>query len=311
MSNEYFTDKEYGPKPRTEEEMQFDAWGGIVSLINRLISNGSFGLSFPKTCRDGTAIFDTDKKSITLAVKAEINELSQWKKEETWTGDEEVRVDYWPLNPRLKPDTDVILDLICFCYRHIAKPIQFDWHSYYNHYHLKFEQQEGQLEFCKNINRIFSRNSLMYEIKDNGNIVRIPPFVIGDLLKNTPFSTGDSMLNSMLATACNKYLDPHIDIRRESLEKLWDAWERLKTQYSLDTRKSILKLLEEAVPEPMLRDKIDSEARILNDIGNEFNIRHHNRNQTRIEKSEHIDYLFHRLFALIWLLIKSSKIENK
>jgi len=309
MSNEYFTDKEFGPKPRIQEEIEIDAWGGIVSLINNLINNGSFGLSFPSTCPDGSAIFGTDENSMALAVKAEISELSQWKKEKTWGDEEElVKVEYWPLNPRLKPKTYVILDLICFCYRHVAKPIQFNWHSYHSHHHLKFEQQEGQFEFCQNINRIFSRNGLMYEIKEDGNIIRIPPLVVNDLLKNTPFNTGDHELNSMLATACNRYLDPNIDIRRESLEKLWDAWERIKTLLpGKDKKSSTESLLEKASSEEHFRELLNKEAIELTRIGNDFQIRHSETTKIPVKISDHIDYLFHRLFSMINLLLKAVK----
>ena len=275
-----------------------------------MINNGSFGLSFPDICPDGSAIFGTDEKSMTLAVKAEINELSQWKKGESWRDEEDeiVKVDYWPLNPRLKPKTYVILDLIGFCYRHVAKPIQLNWHSYYSHYHLKFEQQEGQFEFCQNINRIFSRNGLMYEIKDDGNIIRIPPIVISNLLKNAPFNTGDSELNSMLTTACNKYLDPHIDIRRESLEKLWDAWERIKTILpGKDKKSSMESLLEKASSEVHFKEVLNKEGLELTRIGNDFQIRHSETTKIPVKVSEHIDYLFHRLFSMINLLLKAVK----
>jgi hypothetical protein len=52
---------------------------------------------------------------------------------------------------------------------------------------------------------------------------------------------------------------------------------------------------------------LDEETRRdLNDFGNGFFIRHANAQQVRLQTSEEIDYLFHRLFAVIRLLLRST-----
>lgn len=255
MSNEYFSDREIGPRPRIQDEIQLEAWGGIVSVINTLIKNGSFGLAFPDTCPEGGATVGTNERSMALAVRSEIPDLVQSERKPTppWGDEGEtelIRIDYWPLNPSQKPSTYTILDLIEFCYRHVAKASQLDWHSYYRHHHLTFDQKNGQSEFRQNINRLFSRNGLAYELQEDGHIIRIPPPVLENLLKVAQFKTGDSELDSMLTIACNKYLTPAIEVRRESLEKLWDAWERIKTVLpGKDKKSSVEKLLEKASPE--------------------------------------------------------------
>ncbi len=43
------------------------------------------------------------------------------------------------------------------------------------------------------------------------------------------FRTGDATLDDLLEASRQKILNRSLDVRRESLEKLWDAWERLKT----------------------------------------------------------------------------------
>ena len=45
---QYFSDKERGPSPRTEETVSPTAWGGIVAFINTLVSTGAFGNRFPE-----------------------------------------------------------------------------------------------------------------------------------------------------------------------------------------------------------------------------------------------------------------------
>jgi hypothetical protein len=40
---DYFSDREQGPRPRTEEVISVAAWGGVVGLVRSLISTGAFG----------------------------------------------------------------------------------------------------------------------------------------------------------------------------------------------------------------------------------------------------------------------------
>jgi hypothetical protein len=63
-------------------------------------------------------------------------------------------------------------------------------------------------------------------------------------------------------------------------------------------------MLERASPETTFRAALDQEARALTDIGNSFQIRHTEISQTPLTLNEHVDYLFHRLFALILLLLR-------
>lgn len=118
----------------------------------------------------------------------------------------------------------------------------------------------------------------------------------------------------MLETARAKYLDPNLQVRLEALEKLWDAWERIKTlEYPADKKKSIKILLDKASNEPNIRARLDREANELTEIGNKFMIRHTEAGKTPITSSAHVDYLFHRMFALIYLLLGDrigKKLEN-
>ncbi|GAH66143.1 unnamed protein product, partial [marine sediment metagenome] len=118
------------------------------------------------------------------------------------------------------------------------------------------------------------------------------------------FNTADTELDAMLESSRSKYLSPDPDIRRESLEKLWDAWERVKT-IEPAPEASVERLLDKATSEAKFREALENEALELTRIGNTFQIRHSETSQIPLESSEHIDYLFHRLFALIQLLLRS------
>ena len=68
----YFSDKQRGPRPRTEEQLTPAAWGGIVALIQTLVSTGAFGYKYPEMCPNGAGPYGTRLlQALSLAVKAE------------------------------------------------------------------------------------------------------------------------------------------------------------------------------------------------------------------------------------------------
>jgi len=297
MSNLYFSEREFGQKPRTENEIGANIWGGLVAYINGLIDNGYFGDKFPEMCPDNDGVVGTNKSTMSLAVSAEFPEIKI------------------PLDASETPPTLIILDFLEFCHEHIAKPIQGYFHKFWGMHHLSFDTESGQAEFRQRVNRILSRNGIAFELQDNGQIARLAPPIVSDYLKGAIFQTGDSFLDLMLETARAKYLDPSLQVRLEALEKLWDAWERIKTlEQPADKKKSIGILLDKASSDPKFRERLEREAIELTDIGNNFMIRHTEMTKTPITSSAHVDYLFHRMFALIYLVLGNrigKKPENK
>lgn len=134
----------------------------------------------------------------------------------------------------------------------------------------------------------------------------IPP-VLFEAMGTLPPS-GDHILDALLGDACRKFRDAAPRSRVEGTEKLWDAWERLKSiEVQGDKRMSVARLLEQCSPEPTFRARLDAEARELTAIGNSFHIRHFETDKESISLPEHYDYLFHRLFALMHLLLFSRE----
>lgn len=132
----------------------------------------------------------------------------------------------------------------------------------------------------------------------------LPPFLI-DAMGKLPTS-GDATLDAMLDDAARKFRDPAPGTRREAVERLWDAWERIKSlDASHNKQLSVQILLNGASREPHFRKVLETDARALTDIGNQFHIRHFETNRTEITSVEHYDYLFHRLYALVHLLLFS------
>jgi hypothetical protein len=68
--------------------------------------------------------------------------------------------------------------------------------------------------------------------------------------------------------------------------------------------------LDQAATEPNFRAVLETEAVNLTAVGNNFLIRHTETNRTPIGSDLHVDYLFHRLFSLVWMLLKNREAQN-
>lgn len=287
MPAEYFSDRENGPRARTEEVINHAVWGGIAAHVQSLMADGSFGFSFPDICPDGSDVVGTNLTLWQSVLKAEHPEIK------------------WPFPDGELPPTLAILDLLEFTHAHIGKPIQGSHHSFFRHHHLTFDRAVGQAEFTQRINRLFARNGLAYELSAEGVVTRLAAPVLRETLSAAVFQTGDTSLDALLSSARAKFLNPDPWVRREALEKLWDAWERAKTiEPGGDKKVQIRALLDLAADEPGFRELLETEAKALTAVGNGFMIRHTETNQTPIERGSHVDYLFHRLFSLLQLLLK-------
>ena len=292
----YFSEREHGESPRINCEISPAVWAGISSLIQRRIDDGSFGKSFPEGCPDNPMrSYGVNGNSFTVAIKAEIPALAG-----------EARV--WQFSSIDMPKTTVILDVIEFCWEYVSKPEQGGYHQFFGHHHLNFDDVAGQAEFRERINRIFRRNGVAFTLTEGGRIERIVPETFSNELRPANFRTGDAFLDELLESARQKFLAPSEDDHRDALEKLWDAWERLKTVDVGDKKLGSQKMLDEAagLDQSKFRALLEQEAVSLTNAGNSLHIRHSETVQERLKTSAHVDYMFHRMFALINLILKTT-----
>lgn len=285
---DYFSDREGGPRARTKVQIEAPEWGGLIALIGGYISNGGFGVDFPEQCPDGRGPTGTDTHALGLALRAEIPGVD------------------WPLQADSVPQTLSTLDLLEFCHSHVAEPIEDSYHEYFDHSHLSFDRSKGQGDFRNRVNRILSRNGVGFALESDGTVVRLVSPILDEDIRQSVFDTGDPTLDALLESARTKFLDPDPATRREALEKLWDAWERLKTlEPGAGKKESVTALLDKSADEPTYRQVLETEANALTNIGNTFRIRHSEVSQVEIRREEQVDYLFHRLLSLILLLVRA------
>jgi hypothetical protein len=293
MAFDYFSDRENGPNPRTSHEITPNAWHGLVRIINNGKGSHSFAEEFPETCFDEPyPICGTSFLQFDVALRAEIPNF-----------------DVGSIDPESDPPPLLIaVDYIEFCHRHISRASYSNFHSYGNHYHYIFDKKSreaGKREFREEINLILKRNGIAFIMTDMGKIERIAPPVLDEVLHSTFFRTSDRVLNDLLEIARTKFLNPDSKTRKEALEKLWDAWERCKTIFVGDKKSSVEMLLRAASNgSDEFFKRLDDEATALTKIGNDFQIRHFETNKYPIASDAHVDYLFYRLFTLIYLVLR-------
>jgi len=290
MEDSYFSERELGLSPRNKEEIDQVFWGGFTALVQARMNDGSLAERFPLNCFDAPIPIGSDEATIKLAFQAEFPSIE------------------WPFDSSNLPDTLSVLDTVEFFYRYISKPTRKEYHSFGKHHHLlSFDQDAGLQEYLKDVNRLFRRNNLAYQLRGDGQVVRLEPAVLRETLTSAIFQSEDRELNRLLDFAREKFRDPDVNIRREAVEKLWDAWERLKTLESGPNKKQQIEaLLTKAIPQPEFRDRVNKEAIALTNLGNDFAIRHTETDKVIISESEYLDYLFHRLFALIQMLLRRT-----
>lgn len=300
--SDYFSERQNGPRARIEQVISPTVWAGLVATVQALINSGAFGLRFPERCLDGQATCGGDTVALAASVSAEMPGLA-WPLE-TFSIDGQ---GYFAERQPFAPDTLLVLDFLEFVHASVAAPISGKYHDYFNHYHLTFDREAGQENFRVTVNRIFARNGVAFEMLPNGRIERMLPLVLGEQLKRSHFNTGDRTLDNMLDECRAKFSDRNPLMRREALERLWDAWERLKSLADPSDKKRSVKIILDAVTSvPSLRQRLETEATELNSIGNSHLIRHSEISQVPVIDVDQVDYLFHRLFAIIQLVLRKK-----
>ena len=295
--SEYFSDREFGLKPRIKHEIDAIAWKGLLSLIQERIDNGALGEKFPENCPDGQITVGTNTTLFWDRVKAEIPDL-----------------DYspYPSWGSIHPSTISILDFLEFVGRYVCKPYRHEnrYHSFYKHYHIVFNREVGLEEFVADVNLIFSRNQLAFEMTPTGKIQRSLSAPVAAMISSSHFNTGDQVLDNLLNRAVDHFLSPKPEALQDALEKLWDAFERLKTiKNNGDKKQAAEALLKEICQDyaPKFSEYVNSEFRILREYGNNLRIRHSETYAEDVKSDKEREYLFLRMYSHIRLVI--SKIN--
>lgn len=202
-----------------------------------------------------------------------------------------------------------LLDLIEFFAENI-KDISERWNNerYRNYQTIDcYDSSEVFADFKESVNEIFYESGLLYELTDEKIIER--------LVEHSPLTAeieksfalvNEPGTRELLNDAVALYKTTNPSARQDSVEKIWDAFERLKTYYTtLDKKYSSEKIVNDmANGNDKFVDLFNEEFKILTNIGNTYRIRHHETNKIDITDIHYYDYLFNRCLSLIALAIK-------
>jgi hypothetical protein len=206
-------------------------------------------------------------------------------------------------------DQYALLDFIEFIAQNI-KDISEGWNNqrYRNYWYIDCLDTSAVFKDYQNeINEIFAESGLLYNLTDNKIIERV--------VENSPLTPEIESRTAVISEKGTRYLlkdaialykTPNPAARQDSVEKIWDALERLKTYYTaLDKKKSAEKVVADmsggqAVYQTLFNDEFIA----LSKIGNGFRIRHHETDKIEISDNRYYDYFFNRCLSLIALAIQ-------
>lgn len=128
-----------------------------------------------------------------------------------------------------------------------------------------------------------------------------------ELLFNKEVSTNDTNLNDLINESKNLYIKGN---KQLALEKIWDAFERLKTYYSSNKQKSAEKICN-ILGSDIKPEYFDNEFKKLTLLGNKYQIRHFETDKLPLQNEITKEYLFFNMLALINFSInKINEVEN-
>ncbi|WGM22878.1 hypothetical protein QEH68_22395 (plasmid) [Paenarthrobacter sp. OM7] len=287
--SDFYTDRLNGPGPRLHDKLPQATAGGLYSLFKTKAHAHWLAQHFPEHCDDGNGVCGTDLGALWSNVRALVPQL----REET------------PYGLELTQEDGVVFDLIEYAAERVAKPVQGPWHPYMKHYELTFAETLGRTEFRKDVNQILQRGGTTYELNREGQIVRLATPEVQQVLDQLKPASGDTELDGLLSRSKELYLSRKADDRALALEKLWDAYERLKTVDIVGNKKQSADALLNNIASTEFRSIVTVEMKNLTDLGNQFMIRHHETDKHQVPE-EAQDYLFVRMGSLIHYLLKVS-----
>ncbi|MDN4604957.1 hypothetical protein P5G61_27270 [Paenibacillus sp. F6_3S_P_1C] len=205
-----------------------------------------------------------------------------------------------------------LIDLIEYVAQNI-KDISEGWNDdrYKNYWDIHCLDTTNVFDDYRNeLNEIFQESGLLFTLTRGKLIERV--------VENTPLSPeietqiqkiSEDGTRELMKDAIALYKTPNPAARQDSVEKIWDALERLKTYYTnLDKPGSVTKVVYDmSSGKSDFIEIFDSEFKALTKIGNSFRIRHHETNKIDITDNRHYDYFFNRCLSLIALAIQYLK----
>ena len=281
------------------ETISIEMYGLLFDCCQKYMDNIAWVC--PNQCPDGRGICGVDYKKLKNRLKFEIPTL--FIDRDGWISVPESHNEY---------DQYALLDYIEFIAQNCKDIISSDYHSYFGHNDMSYSStgvSTSAGKFRNEINGIFEKTGLLYHLTENNTVERVVEHsVLTDEMAHNITIISEKGLRDLIAEAINLYRQPNPDNRSLSVEKMWDALERLKTYYctnGLDKKASASKIVDDMSNGNIdFHSLFDDEFKALTIIGNNFRIRHHETTKIDITDTKYYDYFFNRCLSLIALAIQ-------
>lgn len=162
-----------------------------------------------------------------------------------------------------------------------------------------YEKYNTDSDYAAQMNMIFKLNSVPYKLEQGRIVSTLEIAIDPKILAEIP----EKGLKELLSEANAYYRSGNKQI---AVEKIWDAFERLKTYYSptLNKAQSADKIIDNmSNSEPNYKTLYEAEFKALTNIGNNFRIRHHETTKIDITDNRQYDYFYKRSLALVSVAI--------
>ena len=298
----YYTERHGLRKPvERTYVITYEMYAMLFDCCEKFFEN--LGCKYPEECPDGNGCCGLDYEKFNTALTFEIPTI--FKDSRGCVGKPKKAAYYGEDD---KYDQYALLDLIELIANEIYDITDRRYHSYYRHDDISFGTTTWiRPKFRKEINDIFTKTGLLYFLNDDGMVERI--------VENTPLTPEienevqnikEKGIKELLEEAILDYKIPNPSARRDAVEKIWDALERLKTYYtSLDKKASAAKIVNDmSGGNNDFQTLFNDEFIALTKIGNNYRIRHHETDKVDITDDNYYDYFFNRCLSLMALAIK-------
>lgn len=303
---EYYTQR-HGMRAAISKthDIAIDKYALLLQCCEKYYDNVAW--KYPEACPDGAECCGLDHSKLVLDIKYEIPTL--YRDEYDAIAVPRQTRNIFESESKIAPyDQYALLDYIEFIGANIRDISRKTWHSFYGHHDLGHAGTNSVFAIFRNdINNIFYKTGLLYELTEDGLVERIEEY--GVLDKGTESDVSlvvEPGLRELLQTAIALHKSPHPADQRDSVEKIWDALERMKTYYTdLDKKRSVERIINDlSSGQGEISTLFNDEFIALTKMGNNFRIRHHETDKVDIADIRHYGYFFNRCLSLIALSLQ-------
>lgn len=301
----YYTERHGMRRPIAKTyDISIEKYALLLHCCEKYYNNLAW--KYPAQCPDGQGCCGIDHEQFRLDLRYEIPTLFRDNADcitvpsthhNIFNGDSKDEYDQYAL-----------LDLIEFFVENVHDVVVGSFHSYWGHHHLTCQNSRNVCaEFRDEINGIFQKTGLLYSLNTDLQVERI--------VENSPLTpaveaavatVAEAGTRELLQEAILLHRSPYPADIRDATEKIWDAFERLKTYYTImNKRDSAAKIVSDmSGGQADYSTLFDTKFRTLTTIGNTFRIRHHETDKAEITDVRYYDYFFNRCLSLIALAIQ-------